>query len=58
MIAELQNQVSLDQLLASQATLGRQDKMLTNTLGTFGASSPDWVTLSQGDGMPLLQLTA
>ena len=53
MIAELQNQVSLDQLLASQATLGRQDKMLTNTLGTFGASSPGGTTLSQGNDMQL-----
>jgi hypothetical protein len=49
LIATLQNQVSLQhQLLAAQATLTRQDKLLARA----------WTTPPQGDGMTLALLTA
>jgi hypothetical protein len=59
LIAALQNQVRLQhQLLAAQATLARQDEMLTSALGALGASSPAGATMQQGAGMPLASLTA
>ena len=53
-IATLQNQVSLQhQLLVMQATLARQDEMLTSALGALGAPSHASTTMPQGVGMPL-----
>ena len=54
LIDSLQNQVSLQhQLLVMQATLARQDEMLTSALGALGAPSHASTTMPQGVGMPL-----